>query len=689
MAGMAVDSTLALTSEDALRRTIAAMAGPDASPREDQLRAVAELVDHRRRVLVVQATGWGKSAVYWAATTALRSHGGGPTLVVSPLLALMRDQIAAAERAGLRAATINSTNIDEWDPVLADLQEGLIDVLLISPERLANPGFARRLPDLLASCGLLVIDEAHCVSDWGFDFRPDYQRLTRTLLSLAPETPVLATTATANERVTGDVAAQLGEDTVTLRGSLARASLRLAVVPGLTPLERYAWVADALTELPGSGIIYVLTVAESERVAGFLTSLGHDVAAYSGQTQNRQELEDRLRANRVKALVATSALGMGYDKPDLAFCLHLGSPASPVAYYQQVGRAGRALDDATAVLVPSEADERIWDYFATAGIPVEGQVEQILDVLATEPQSLPALETATGIRRGRLETMLKILAVDDAVARQGSGWVSTGKGWYFDEAKWAALRKVRATEADLMRRYAHGEGCLMQFLQLALDDPDPAPCGRCSVCDGQLPSPGLRPAEATVESARRYFRGQDVLVEPRKMWVSGLPGKKGKIAFLGEGRAMAYADDPAWSGVLADLWRHDGEAPPEVLEAVVEVLKRWSKTWQRPTAVVAMPSRRYSVLVASVAAHVARIGRLPLVDALAVSGPPPTEDAASSVRARDLLARTSLLPGVGLQGPVLLVDDKIRTRWTVTVAGSLLAEAGASTVLPLVLHQLP
>lgn len=686
---MAADSTLALSSEDALRRTIAAMAGPDATPRDDQLRAVAELVDHRRRVLVVQATGWGKSAVYWAATAALRSQGAGPTLVVSPLLALMRDQIAAAERAGLRAATVNSTNVDEWDVVLANLSAGLIDVLLISPERLANPGFARRLPELLTSCGLLVIDEAHCVSDWGFDFRPDYQRLTRTLLALAPKTPVLATTATANQRVTADVAAQLGDDTVTLRGSLARASLRLAVVPGLTPLERYAWVADALATLPGSGIIYVLTVAESERVAGFLQSLGHDVAAYSGQTTNRAELEDRLRSNEVKALVATSALGMGYDKPDLAFCLHLGSPSSPVAYYQQVGRAGRALDDATAVLVPSEADERIWDYFATAGIPVEAQVEQILDVLSEDPQSLPAIETATGIRRGRLETVLKILAVDDAVARQGSGWVATGKSWYFDEAKWSALRRVRAAEADLMRRYAHGEGCLMQFLQQALDDPDPAPCGRCSVCDGRLPAPGPRPQRSTVEAARRWFRGQDVIIEPRKVWVSGLPGKRGKIGFLGEGRAMAYADDPAWSAVLAELWRQDNPAPPEVLDAVVEVLKRWSRTWQRPTAVVPMPSRRYPQLVTSVAQHIATIGRLPLVEALAVSGPPPTEDAASSVRAKDLLARTSLVPGVTLSGPVLLVDDRIRTRWTVTVAGSLLADAGADTVLPLVLHQLP
>ena len=322
----------------ALERVITAMAGPDARPRPDQVTAVEALAEHRRRVLVVQATGWGKSAVYWAATAALRAAGGGPTLVVSPLLALMRDQIAAAGRPGLRAATVNSTNVDDWDEVLTEMGAGRLDVLLISPERLSNPAFARQLPDLLRAVGLLVIDEAHCISDWGFDFRPDYQRLTRTLLGLAPGTPVLATTATANQRVTADVADQLGDDTVTLRGSLARASLRLAVVPGLSVLDRYAWVADALRELPGSGIVYVLTVAETERVAAFLTEQGLDVAAYSGQTTNRVTLENRLRDNQVKALVYVDALGMGYDKPDLAFCVHLGSPASPVAY-QQVGRA--------------------------------------------------------------------------------------------------------------------------------------------------------------------------------------------------------------------------------------------------------------------------------------------------------------------------------------------------------------
>ena len=683
---------MTVTTAETLDRTIKSVAGPAAEPRRDQLRAVQALVDERRRVLVVQATGWGKSAVYWGATAAIRQAGGGPTLVVSPLLALMRDQIAAAERAGLRAATVNSTNVEAWDEVFVELDQDRLDVLLVSPERLGNPRFAARLPKLLGGCGLLVIDEAHCVSDWGFDFRPDYQRLTRTLLSLAPGTPVLATTATANQRVTNDVAAQLahdGAETLTLRGSLARASLRLAVVPELSPLERYAWVAEALKSLPGSGIVYVLTVAEADRVAAFLADQGLDVAAYSGQTDNRTELEDRLRDNKIKALVATSALGMGYDKPDLAFCIHLGSPASPVAYYQQVGRAGRALDDAVAVLVPSKSDERIWDYFATAGIPDPEQVDRVLDVIAEEPAGEPSISTATGIRPGRLSTMLKIIAVDDAVEKVQGGWLATGKGWHYDQQKWTELRRVRSAEADLMRRYAHGEGCLMQFLQQALDDPDPSPCGRCSVCTGELPDPGERPSADGVQAALRFFRGLDVPVEPRRLWPPRVDGVKGKINFLGEGRAIAYADDPAWQRALDQLRQHDQPAPQEILDAAVEVLKRWSRDWQRPTAVVPMPSRRRPDLINSVAAHLARVGRLPLVDALMITGPTPTEDAASGVRVRELLDGLGIRSGQQFDGTVLLVDDTIRSRWTVTVAARLLAGAGASQVLPFAVHLLP
>src|SRR4051794_5225928 len=382
-----------------LDRILHALAGPAAVARDDQRQAVRALVADRRRVLVVQATGWGKSAVYWAATAALRAAGAGMTLVVSPLLALMRDQVSAAERAGLVAATINSTNFEDWDDVLARVDADEVDVLLVSPERLGNPRFEARLPRLLAATGMVVIDEAHCISDWGFDFRPDYQRLTRHLLALAPGTPVLATTATANARVTADVADQLGSDTATFRGSLARTSLRLAVVPGLTALDRWAWVADALGRIEGSGIVYTLTVAEADRVANFLGSAGFEVAAYSGRLDApaRVEIEDRLRRNELKAVVATSALGMGYDKPDLAFCIHVGSPASPVAYYQQVGRAGRALDTALAILLPAENDEKIWQYFASASVPDPDLVQRLLVELGDSPATLPTIESATGI----------------------------------------------------------------------------------------------------------------------------------------------------------------------------------------------------------------------------------------------------------------------------------------------------
>jgi ATP-dependent DNA helicase RecQ len=484
-------------------RVIAAMAGPDARLREDQATAVAALCEQGARVLVVQATGWGKSAVYWAATAIRRSEGAGPTLVVSPLLALMRDQVAAASRAGLTAATLNSSNVEEWSAIEATMRADEVDVLLVSPERLANPGFGRRVLDQLTGrLGLLVIDEAHAVSDWGHDFRPDYRRVSDVLQRLNPATPVLATTATANQRVTDDVAHQLGhvdgdfegsEETLVLRGRLARASLELSVVPRLSPLERYAWVVDHLPRLPGSGIVYTLTVADAERLAAAVAEVhGPDVpvAAYTGQLEadRRHELEDALRDNRLKALVATSALGMGYDKPDLGFVVHVGAPPSPVSYYQQVGRAGRAIEHAHAVLLPSDADAGVWDYFATATIPQPEQVARVLGVLsAEEPLSVAAVEAQSGVRRGRVELMLKQLAVDGVVERVEKGWLATGVEWVHDAEHYDGVVAVRRREADIMRAYTRGERCLMELLQTSLDDPHAEPCGRCSVCRGALP----------------------------------------------------------------------------------------------------------------------------------------------------------------------------------------------------------
>jgi ATP-dependent DNA helicase RecQ len=612
--------------------------------------------------------------------------------VVSPLLALMRDQVAAAERAGLRAATVNSTNLEEWDPIFAALDADRLDVLLVSPERLGNPRFAARLDELMAKVGLVVIDEAHCISDWGFDFRPDYQRLARALLS-TPTASVLATTATANQRVTTDVEHQLGASTVTFRGTLARTSLRLSVVPGLSPLARYAWVADALDTIVGSGIIYVLTVAEANRLAGFLNACGHRVEAYTGQMEPgaRVEVEDLLRNNQVKAVVATSALGMGYDKPDLGFCIHVGSPSTPVAYYQQVGRAGRAVEHAEAVLLSAQSDERIWEYFATASIPDPDDAAAALRVLDGEARSLVDVESATGIRRGRLEALLKILAVDGVVAKDGSRWVATGEPYVHDTAKWAALAASRRAEAHLMRRYAHGEGCLMAYLQQALDDPSPAKCGRCSVCTGELPAPGTTPSAERLVAARNFLRGDDIVLEPRKLWPAGV-GRKGKIQGLGEGRAVAFADDPGWADELLAMQRSGyGSVPPELLDGAVDALRRWSKVWSRPVAVVAAPAFSVEMHANRVLAqHLASVGKLPFVDVLSWHGDAQPTDSSSGPMVRHLEQVISLDGPLDVQsGPILLCATTMRTGWSLTVAAALLHEATGAQVLPLVVHRLP
>jgi len=677
-------------------RVVEALAGPDAAPREDQLVAVRALVADRARVLVVQATGWGKSLVYWAATSALRSLGYGPTLVVSPLLALMRDQVAAAERAGLRAATINSTNVDDWDHLMQEVERGNIDVLLVSPERLSNPKFAHRMGPLIAGAGLIVIDEAHCISDWGFDFRPDYQRVAH-LLAGSPTTPVLATTATANGRVTADVAAQLGSETVVLRGTLARSSLRLSVVPNLGPIERFVWVDEALQRLSGSGIIYVPTVADTERLAGYLAERGHEVVPYSGrlEPERRLAVEDALRAHAVKAVVATSALGMGYDMPDLAFCIHVGSPDSPVAYYQQVGRAGRKLDRADAILLPAETDERLWEYFATASIPEEADIIKALAVLGTamDPVSVPTLEAETGIRRGRLEALLRIVAVEGAVERVDGGWVGTGMAYAYNHAKWESVKAARAAEADLMRSYAAGKGCLMQFLQRALDDLNPSPCGRCSVCTGAQAVDGVALHDDALAAATTYLRGEEVVVEPRRLWPSGLSsGRRGRIDGPSEGRALFFADAPAWRTAARAVSGGDGLVSEEVLNGLVSVLSKWKATWPaRPIAVVPMPSRRHPQMIMAVAQHLATVGKLELLDALEITGPAPDPNAASKAKVEQLFASLSVRKDVELPkgGPLLLIDDTYRSGWTMTVAAALLKEAGASAISPLVIHQLP
>lgn len=707
------------TADDTRAAALAALrelvGRPDADFHDGQFEAIEALVGGRRRALVVQRTGWGKSAVYFVATALLRRQGAGPTVLVSPLLALMRDQIAAAERAGVRAVAINSTNAHEWSEVLGKLDRDEVDVLLVSPERLNNPAFReQQLPALVRRIGMLVVDEAHCISDWGHDFRPDYRRLRDLIEQMPAEVPVLATTATANSRVVADVAEQLGAGAagtdaaagatsggdaapvLTIRGPLARTSLRLGVLRLRDSASRLAWLLSHLDDLPGSGIIYTLTVAAAVDTARLLREHGHDVRAYTGQTDTdeRAESEGMLKRNEVKALVATSALGMGFDKPDLGFVLHLGAPSSPVAYYQQVGRAGRASESADVLLLPGVEDRDIWHYFATASMPDRERAERVIAALGDQPISTPALEAMVDIRRTPLELLLKVLDVDGAVRRVQGGWVATGEPWSYDAERYERIAGERRAEQQHMIDYEQTDGCRMEFLQRSLDDDTAAPCGRCDNCAGVW-FPSEIGQSATAQAAQSLDR-VGVPIEPRRAWPTGADRLdvpvKGRIApgeQAGEGRALARLTDLGWGGTLRELFAAgtpDAQVTPQVLGGCVRVLAEWGWT-ERPVAVVVMPSRSHPLLVDSLARGISDIGRLPYLGALdAVNGGPSGQPGGNSVfRLAGLWERFSA-QGLDIPaGPVLLVDDMADSRWTLAVAARTLRQAGATDVLPFVL----
>jgi ATP-dependent DNA helicase RecQ len=701
-----------MDDKEEAERCLRALAGPQARLRADQWRAIQALVVQGRRALVVQRTGWGKSAVYFVATSLLRERGAGPTVIVSPLLALMRNQIAAAQRAGIRARTINSANVEEWSQVRAEIKAGEVDVLLVSPERLSNPDFRDLvLPELAGSAGMIVIDEAHCISDWGHDFRPDYRRLRAVVAGLGPDVPVLATTATANARVTRDIAEQLGAgwrgpgeppSTLVLRGPLDRDSLRLSVVRLPTAPQRLAWLADQIGELAGSGIIYTLTVAAAIDVADFLRDQGYAVAAYTGQTDPEQRLgvEDDLLANKLKAVVATSALGMGFDKPDLSFIIHLGAPQSPVAYYQQIGRAGRGVDRADVILLPATEDRDIWAYFASLAFPPEHRVRATLDALARPggPHSLAALEPRVDLSRSRLETLLKVLDVDGVVRRVRGGWEGTGQPWIYDGERYARVAAERSREQEAMLGYVATTGCRMEYLRRELDDPAAAPCGRCDNCTGAARKAEVNPASEAI--ARKRLQRPGVTIAPRRTWPSGMKslgvaatGRIAAEAMAEPGRTVGRLTDIGWGTTLRRTLagsEPDGPVPDDLFDAVVQVLSGWD--WaRRPAAVVTMPSRARPALIGDLGQRIAATGRLAYLGRLGYAGEGPLGRQHNSAQRLAALWPAFTVPDpvraalAAPDGPVLLVDDRIDTGWTMTVAAKLLRECGAPAVLPFAL----
>lgn len=679
-----------------------ALANPAAEFRDGQWEAIDALVNHRQKLLVVQRTGWGKSSVYFISTKIFRDRGMGPTIIVSPLLALMRNQIESAKRLGIIAETMNSTNHDDWQAVTQRILNNQIDCLLISPERLAKDSFIETVLQPIADrIALMVIDEAHCISDWGHDFRPDYRRIVNILRQLPSNTPVLGTTATANNRVVEDIQTQLGDIQIH-RGPLIRESLALQTMVLPDQASRLAWLAQVIPTLPGTGIVYTLTVRDAEQVAGWLVANGIDAKAYHGSIESegfedsnayRQHLEDLLLNNQLKVLVATTALGMGYDKPDLSFVIHYQAPGSIVAYYQQVGRAGRGIEHAVGVLMSGVEDQNIHEFFRESAFPSEAQVNEILQVLeSSDGLSIRGIEEQTNLRYGQIEKVLKLLSVENPapVIKDGSRWVRTPVHYQMDLARIAHLTGQRVQEWQEVQAYLSETGCKMTFLRQALDDLDPTPCGKCSSCLGQ---PVIDKAidSNLAHSAGAFLKQAEMVIKPKAQVAAnafpeyGFRGNLPQQLRAQEGRVLSRWGDAGWGRTVADN-KHAGRFSDDLVEAMAEMIQqRWQPN-PAPQWVCCVPSLNHTELVPDFARRLAARLKLPFLDAVyKVKNNQPQK------AQQNRFHQCHNLDGVfGIENyipsvPVLLVDDIIDSGWTLTVIAALLQQAGSGVVYPVAL----
>ena len=668
----------------------------DTTFRDGQEDAIRHIVEGKGRLLVVQKTGWGKSFVYFIATKLLREAGAGPALLISPLLALMRNQIAAAERMGVRAATINSDNQDEWKSVEAKLRRNEVDILLIAPEKLGNDWFNTEvLAGIAGQISLMVIDEAHCISDWGHDFRPHYRLLERIARTLPANLRLLATTATANDRVMEDLVAVLGPNMKVLRGDLNRGSLTLQTMRLPSQAVRLAWIAQQLSSLPGHGIIYTLTIRDANQLADWLKARGFAVEAYTGKTgDRREELEQALQENKVKALVATTALGMGYDKPDLAFVIHFQMPGSVVAYYQQVGRAGRALESAYGVLLSGDEEEGITDWFIRSAFPTRQEVDDVLGALNEAPEglSIPDLMTCVNMSKGRIEKTITALSLESPapIAKQGTKWQLTaaelGDGFW---ARADRLTKLRRAELQQMQEYVSQPfGQHMGFLIDALDGDS------STVSPPSLPPLSEDVDQLLVREAEEFLCRTSMPIEPRKKWpVGGMPQygihTASTIPYQAQpGKALCVWGDAGWGGLVRQGKYHDGHFSDDLVAACVKMIQEWNPQ-PSPTWVTCVPSLRHPELVPNFAQRLAAALGLPFHMVIAKTDARPEQKtmANSTQQARNIDGSLALNGQSIPPGPVLLVDDMVDSRWTLTVSAWLLRKSGSGAVWPMALSQ--
>lgn len=678
---------------DELRNEFQKYYGKEAHFRPGQAEAILGVLEGKR-TLVVQKTGWGKSLVYFLATKMLRKRSRAVTLIISPLLALMNNQIESATRLGLEVKTINSENEEEWDEVFAAFQENAVDALIISPERLANEDFKKMLVNRLgADIGLFVVDEAHCISDWGHDFRPDYRRIVDIINLLPANVPVLATTATANDRVVRDIKAQLGENLLVSRGSLMRESLAIQVIHLDTKEERLAWLSHNINSIPGTGLIYCLTVNDCRLVQSWLAENGiASESYYAGvdrlEGKSKQEIVDKFMANEIKVLVATVAFGMGFDKPDIGFVIHFQKPGNVVAYYQQIGRAGRQLEKAYAILLCGNEDDAINQYFIDSAFPTENLMNDVVAAVTQHPGlRLSDLERYVNMKKSKIQSCVKYLMVNGDIYKENNLYYKTPRPWHPDLEKSREITAIRNQELQQMNDFTNISGCYMEYIAKVLDDPGARECGKCANCVGHVLITEDMSREDILHT-QQFIRNAFNVIEPRQKWPVGIRlDEKNTIPTefrCEEGRVLSNYGDAGWGRLVSEGKYRRNYFDGQLVEASRQLLQPFVRE-NEITWVTAIPSLRRPQLVRDFAVRLAQALGLPYLDAILKSADTRCQKELYTSILQYQNAFDSFTVGDPLEGNVLLVDDMVDSKWTFTVCGYKLRKEGCGKVYPFAL----
>lgn len=663
------------------------LCGKDAQFREGQLEAIKATLTNKR-TLIVQKTGWGKSLIYFTCTKILREQGSGITFVISPLLVLMENQLKSVEKLGLKCDVLNSQTRDRRNEILDKIINNELDLVLITPETLFSDDVQKALPNI--KIGLFVVDEAHCISDWGHDFRLEYGNLIKVISKLPQYVPLLATTATANNRVVDDLEKQLGGNVHISRGSLTRQTLAIEVLNMPNRESRYAWILKNIKKLPGTGIIYCLTQRDCDYVSNFLNKNGIKALPYYSSSKKEKELNEtieKFQNNKIKAIVATTKLGMGYDKGDISFVIHFQCPQNIVNYYQQIGRAGRNIDLAYAILMFGKEDQEINNYFINTAFPKKEDCEKVLKVISeSNGLKLYNIEHRVNIKRSEVDKVVNFLQNENAIYldKKDNKYYATLHEYTYNEVHYNEIKELRKKEQAQMQQLLKTTQCYSKYIVNCLDDYTATDCGKCANClshsllDNEL-------TQQDLDKALSYLDKLIMTIEPRKMWPETRFTERKKIEFINqEGICLCKYGDAGYGELVKKGKYEDNLFCDELVGKSTSLLKPYVIE-NKIEAVTCVPSLRNDK-VKDFAERLAKSLSIPFIDTLTKTDSYPQKFMQnSSFQCENAYQSFHVKENILIPKKMILVDDMVDSKWTMTVCGYKLMELGAEFILPFAL----